>query len=411
MKPFRIIFALLTVLALPACFELPDLQQQTPTSPPPTPTPQIVQAPPTLAPLPTSTLAIPLPATETPGVIPQGPVSFPALVNLSMFDPQNGWGQSEEGLYRTRDGGQTWQQVAIPLPEGYLYINATFINPESAYIAAYDPQSPPVLLLLTRDSGQTWGQAAISSRSPSFPVLLRIDDQTLFLFEGLGVGAGSQGIALSRSTDGGQTWQETFAHVPGSIDNPSLPLGGIKSLPAFLDSDLGFIGGSRPMENDIYFFRTEDGGRSWQPQALPVPSSITGYMAMTQNPITIPGNATTLIAPVLFSQPEGDPQLVFFTSPDRGQTWHASTPLAYGGAYFFLDPQTAWAWADGALYATRDGGRSWQAIPDNLPEGASINQLNFVDTETGWALVFEPDFQTYLYTTRDGGQTWQPLSR
>jgi photosystem II stability/assembly factor-like uncharacterized protein len=409
MKPLHKLVILFLLLNLSACFELPQLQQQSPTPPPPTATPNIVQPPPTLPPLPTATLAIPLATSETPASIsPAAP--YPALVDISMFDPQNGWGQSEEGLYRTRDGGQTWQAVSAPLPEGYQYNHITCLDINNAYITASDPQNPPVLLLLTRDGGQTWGQAAISGRNPSFPALIQVDEQTLFLFEGLGVGAGSQGIAISRSTDGGQTWEETFAHQPGSTTETSLPLGGLKSLPAFLDASLGFIGGSRPVENDIYFFRTEDGGRTWQPQSLPVPASINGYMAMTQNPITFRNDNQTLIAPVLFSLPQGDPQLVFFHSPDRGQTWSASTPLAYGGAYFFLNPQTAWVWADGALYTSRDGGLSWLNLGDPLPDGASINRLSFVDSENGWALVFEPDFQTRLYATHDGGQTWARLT-
>lgn len=147
---------------------------------------------------------------------------------------------------------------------------------------------------------------------------MAVSPEILFLFEDLGAGGGSQGVALSRSLDGGQTWQQNFAHVPGETSNASLPFGGIKSLPAFLDRDLGFIGGSRPVDNDTYFFRTEDGGSTWQKQNLPVPASITGYMALNQTPLTFTGDSQNIIEPVSFSLPQETRSWFFFSSSNRG---------------------------------------------------------------------------------------------
>jgi uncharacterized protein (DUF2141 family) len=393
---------LLVAFLLTACFEVPEIPQQPPTPAPPTATPLILQATPTLAPPPT--------ATEEPTQSPESAslrIPAPEFVQIAMFDEQNGWAQDEESLYRTADGGQTWQAVLPPRTDNDTYLNVAFLDEQTAYLISAEPQNPPGLFAYTRDGGQTWAQANVPF---TFARLVVVNDLTLYAFEDLGAAAGSQGIALYQSLDGGQNWVETFAHVPGETQGASLPFGGQKSLPAFLDAALGYIGGARPVENEIYFYRTADAGRTWQSESLPVPPEIKDYMALTDSPITFAGNVEQLIVPVHFSLFESDPLLVFFTSLNRGQTWQPSSALPYANTYQFLDPQTGWAWADGVLYATLDGGQIWQALPKNLPDGVHIAQINFVNPQTGWLLVFDQDFQNVLYTTADGGQTWQKLS-
>lgn len=393
---------LLLALLLTACFEIPEIVQQPPTPAPPTATPLILQATPTLAPLPT--------VTEEPTQSPEAAslrIPAPEFVQIAMFSEQTGWAQDEESLYRTADGGQTWQPAPPPRADNDTYLNVAFLDEQSAYLISAEPQNPPGQFAHTRDGGQTWAQANVPF---TLARLVVVDELTLYAFEDLGAAAGSQGIALYQSLDGGQNWVETFAHVPGETQGASLPFGGQKSLPAFLDATLGFIGGARPMENDIYFYRSEDGGRTWQPQALPVPDEIDNYMAMTGSPVVFTGNAEHIIVPVHFSLPEGEPYQVFFSSANRGQTWQASASLPYANTYQFLDLQTGWAWAEDTLYATSDGGQTWLALPGSLPSGAHIAQLNFIDPQIGWALVLGENFKTILYTTSDGGQTWNRLS-
>lgn len=402
-NPFmkKILFLLLAFL-LTACFEVPEIPQQPPTPAPPTATPRLIQATPTLPPPPTPTEE----ATQSPEAIGLRTIA-PEFVQIAMFDEQNGWAQDEESLYRTNDGGQTWQAILPPRADNDTYLNAAFLDGQTAYLVSADYQNPPGLFAYTRDGGQTWVQANVPF---TFARLVVVNDLTLYVFEDLGAAAGSQGIAIYQSLDGGQNWAKTFAHVPGETQGASLPFGGQKSLPAFLDAALGYIGGARPVENEIYFFRTADAGRTWQPQNLPVPSDIRDYMALTDSPITFKDDVEQLIVPVHFSLFESDPLMVFFTSPDRGQTWRASSPLPYANTYQFIDPQTGWAWADGALYATADGGQTWQTLPENLPDGAHITQINFINPQTGWLLVFGQDFKNDLYATTDGGQTWEKLT-
>lgn len=393
---------LLVAFLLTACFEVPEIPQQPPTPAPPTATPRLIQATPTLAPLPTP--------SEEPTQSPEAAslrIPAPEFIQIAMFSEQTGWAQGEESLYRTSDGGHTWQVILPPRGDNDTYLNVAFLDEQSVYLISAEPQNPPGLFAYTRDGGQTWAQANVPF---TLARLVVVNELTLYVFEDLGAAAGSQGIALYQSLDGGQNWVKTFAHIPGETQGASLPFGGQKSLPAFLDAALGYIGGARPVENEIYFYRTADAGRNWQPASLPVPPEIKDYMALADSPITFADNVEQLIVPVHFSLFEGDPLLVFFTSLDRGQTWRSSSALPYANTYQFIDPKIGWAWADGALYATLDGGQTWQALPENLPDGVHVTQINFVNPQTGWLLVFDQNFQNVLYATADGGQTWEKLA-
>lgn len=92
----------------------------------------------------------------------------------------------------------------------------------------------------------------------------------------------------------------------------------------------------------------------------------------------------------------------------------------------FLDPQQAWVIYTGdpvpftgpwAVWHTSDGGESWQSASQVQPptqEGLRLVQLTFVDPEHGWLLgqIYPGMNQVYaaLYATSDGGNTWQIVS-
>ena len=64
------------------------------------------------------------------------------------------------------------------------------------------------------------------------------------------------------------------------------------------------------------------------------------------------------------------------------------------------------------LYRTRDGGRTWSALPA-LKTAGSVLSWSFVDPQHGWMLVDEGSptlpAATTLYRTGDGGRSWRNL--
>jgi photosystem II stability/assembly factor-like uncharacterized protein len=104
---------------------------------------------------------------------------------------------------------------------------------------------------------------------------------------------------------------------------------------------------------------------------------------------------------------------------DNGITWQQATPAGVDQVLQaeFIDPQTGWlvsldSQAELSLHQTRDGGRSWRAaaLPFSTLGMGGI-YLDFVDDQTGWVvqkMISSSSFSIgKLYATEDGGQTWE----
>jgi hypothetical protein len=96
-----------------------------------------------------------------------------------------------------------------------------------------------------------------------------------------------------------------------------------------------------------------------------------------------------------------------------GQEWHAASLPSineFGSTSLsFINAQQGWLIARevssanfsfGHLFATTDGGATWQAMPQPPVAG----QLKMIDAQTGWILGGANGQQ--LYQTNDGGQSW-----
>jgi photosystem II stability/assembly factor-like uncharacterized protein len=110
-----------------------------------------------------------------------------------------------------------------------------------------------------------------------------------------------------------------------------------------------------------------------------------------------------------------------FATTDGGATWEPQKSNLAGSlsGVCFIDAKTGWAisdypdaWADGANTAierTMDGGETW--IPLYVASGASLSAVQFLDADTGWASgTFGSEFSNsskpMLFSTANGGFTW-----
>jgi photosystem II stability/assembly factor-like uncharacterized protein len=108
---------------------------------------------------------------------------------------------------------------------------------------------------------------------------------------------------------------------------------------------------------------------------------------------------------------------------DAGLTWTDVTPpveAVRSQTSFFLDGAAAFiqgvddsgSQAAGMLYATHDGGGSWNSFP--LPFAGGV--LEFADAANGWAVVVPPGSWSgpvtpaLVYQTTNGGKNWVPMS-
>jgi photosystem II stability/assembly factor-like uncharacterized protein len=268
------------------------------------------------------------------------------------------WG---DGVYKSVDGGETWVHVGLRDTHhvGRVVINPH--NPNIVFVAAlgrlWGPNDERGLYR-TRDGGKTWERVLfINSDTGVVDVAMGADGRTLFAAayqrrrRGWGFVGGGAGGGLYRSFDGGDTWQKLAGGLPeGTIGRIGVDL-------------------SRSHENIVYavvehkqqggIFRSEDVGTTWTKQSglNQRPSYYSQIRVDPQNP----NKLWKLASPL-------------FVSIDAGKTWQSDTTgdrihVDHHGLWINPDdPDHLILGNDGGLYVSYDGSRTWDFI-DNLPIG------------------------------------------
>lgn len=108
------------------------------------------------------------------------------------------------------------------------------------------------------------------------------------------------------------------------------------------------------------------------------------------------------------------PQFTALVTSDGGAHW-ALVPLKeFPRSLFFLDESNGWMVTGDGLWFTREAGRSWLRIGDQIkpnkkladaPRGGLIVRVWFLDEQHGYAV----GLQKSAFETHDGGRTWTPL--
>ena len=268
------------------------------------------------------------------------------------------WG---DGVYRSLDGGTTWQHMGLRETQTIGRIVIDPRDPNTVFAAALGHLWGPNEqrgLYRTKDGGKSWQKVlAVDDNTGAVDVALGRDGRTLvaatyqrrrraFGFAGSGPGSG-----LWRSLDGGDTW-ERLATANG------LPAG-----------DLGRIGVAfAASEPDVVYaviesrnggvFRSNDRGRTWTRQ------SSTNQRASYYSQIRVDpndANRVWLLATNIFSSVDGGKTFVVDSTsqthvhPDHHALWidpNDSKHMLLGN--------------DGGFYVTYDRAQHWQFI-DNLP--------------------------------------------
>jgi photosystem II stability/assembly factor-like uncharacterized protein len=191
---------------------------------------------------------------------------------------------------------------------------------------------------------------------------------------------------IQRSVDGGRTWRDVWRRADTHL-----------SWIAFADRRHGFVGGDR------FILRTADGGTTWRRSPMSVPG--TGHVPWLLEPhfvSTTFGFAVT--DPASFAGP------AFLRTVDGGRSWQRVRGPKFVRAVDFVSRRIGFA-LGAKLYRTDDGGRSWRAIGTPRVD-YELAAVDFVDADRGFVAggrpaVTERGPSRAVFATTDGGRTWQ----
>src|SRR5579859_568960 len=369
--------------------------------------------------------------------IPQSHKITAWLSSLYMMNVTTGWALGVDhitGLNRilhTTDGGTTWQGVTpqqreftstVPSQKTTYAGSPYFLNGCSAWIAVIQPDNAPALLFRTGNGGLTWQQTTLPGsqiRGIDF-----IDAHTGWLMVDMLENGKFTEEDFYHSVDGGQHWTKIAVSSPQTDNQPgALPFANADNNLTFINANTGWITGFLSINNNPRLYITHDGGRTWHQQIL---SPDNGDSRIFKS-------GTVVWQPQFFSASEGILPLSFwaassfdvYVTHDGGNSWQSTSLLriptppnldiaAPMPDPDFVDVNHGWAsgWQGMPLYATSDGGRHWTKIvpQPNVPYMALLN-YDFVTDRIGWAIrVFTGTSVTSvrpsLYKTEDGGKTW-----
>jgi photosystem II stability/assembly factor-like uncharacterized protein len=322
-----------------------------------------------------NTTAVAASAAKVPTLTPQTSGTTNRLQAISPVSPLVAWASGVGGTWAlTTDGGETWRTGTVPGGEALQFRDVEGVSDRVAYLMSAG-NGADSRIYKTEDGGATWqlqfqnedplafydciafwnhkrGIAMSDAVNGRFPMLRTTDGETwedvgdqlpsgqkgeaAFAASGtcvtvqggnrawIGTGGAAQARILA-TTDGGDTWQ-AYA-TPIMQGTPST---GVVSVD-FRDAHHGILGGgaiAEPTEFSDNVGRSSDGGRTWTlTTRTPFPGAVYGLTY-------VPGlGHRTVVA----TGPSGAAW-----SPDEGDTWTLLAGVADYWAVAFASPQAGW---------------------------------------------------------------------
>jgi photosystem II stability/assembly factor-like uncharacterized protein len=302
------------------------------------------------------------------------------------------------GVYRSDDAGATWRFLGLRESGQIGAVEIHPQDPDVAYVAALGnpfTKNPERGVFRTRDGGRSWDQVLFTSDSvgaidlefhPTNPDVIyasmwRGERKPWTIISGMAESAEEDGIW--RSEDGGDTWNYVQLNLPsgliGKID--------FAVTPADPDRVYAVVETKEPEEG---LYRSDDAGRTWR-------------LVSNHKPL--------LDRPFYYTNVDVDPTdpdkvwvsaTQFWYSGDGGESWERrSTPHGDNHDLWINpdDPRIMVQSNDGGANVTRDGGRTWSSR-NNQPT-AELYSLDFDDRFPRWLYSGQQDNGTAIMVPSD----------
>jgi photosystem II stability/assembly factor-like uncharacterized protein len=307
----------------------------------------------------------------------------PAILGMDLLNEREGWLLTEEGLFWTVDGGQEWRNIS-PVQGAHVLEAAFFLDSRRGWVIGREGEA--LILWRTQDGGQTWQSSPFPAVWEGGSIFIQfVDTQHGWVM--LKVPSGSQFSIgrLFRTIDGGSQWVE----VEPPVGEP----------PRFVNASLGWLAGG-PAGDELYV--TRDGGLNWERQEVVTSTGYVMYYApFFQDeqrgwlPVAIHEGGSTrvafyatedgghswMLAEAVAIRQEADPNYrvpVMVLGADR---WIIADPAVLPGvpegvtAIDFVSRDVGWmvspegqCWGVTCTQRTRlmrtsDGGQTWMQVP------------------------------------------------
>ncbi|TAF67566.1 MAG: glycosyl hydrolase [Cytophagales bacterium] len=173
-----------------------------------------------------------------------------------------------DGMWKSLDGGKTWKSIGLTDSRHITRIRIHPQNPDIVYVAALGHLFGPNEergVFRTKDGGKTWEKVLFANSQAGAIDLIIDPNNARVLYASTwrvirtpySLESGGEGSALWKSTDGGDTWVELTKNSKG-LPKTALGIIGITVSPANSDRLWAII---EAQEGGV--FRSDDGGNSW----------------------------------------------------------------------------------------------------------------------------------------------------
>ena len=313
------------------------------------------------------------------------------------------------GVWKTTDGGQVWRPIFDE--ERVASIGAVGIAPSDSNVlyVGTGEQTPGNGVYRSTDAGATWKNVGLQDVpfiqaivvDPKNPEVAVVGGNSIgfgILWRPMPATAKTANRGIFRTVDGGKNWTRVF-HAKDSIgvvDLCSDP-GDPGTLYAVLYHP-GSGSGESAIEATSDIVKSGDGGSTWSALAsIGLPEKARGRVGIA----VAPGTAGRRLYAIL--------EQGFFRSDDGGMTWQQSTkdPRVIGNEYFsrvFVDSQNPDVLyvSQTSMYRSTDGGKAFEAFA-GAPSGDDFH-VAWIDPRDPARMIFGVDQGAIV--TVDGGKTW-----
>ncbi len=299
-----------------------------------------------------------------------------------------------DGVYRSRDGGASWENMGLESSE---HIGRILIDPRNSDIVLVAAEGPLWTsggergIYRSTDGGETWARTLFVSdetgatdieRDPEHPDVLYAAtyQRRRKIWAHL---AGGPESGIYKSTDGGVTWREVTRGLPsGDMGKIGLAVSPMDPQLVYATIEAG--------PEEAGFYRSADGGESWE-HRNPYRSGGTGphyYQEIYASPHAL--DRVYQMDVWIQVTDDGGRNFRLLGEDDKHSDNHAM-------AFVADDPDYLLVGSDGGLYESYNHGESWRFV-SNLP----ITQIYKMDVDNA-----EP-FYNVIGGTQDNGTLYGP---